>query len=90
MSPWPEYVNVIKSDVANVKNLYFDGCKSGAFTAAMFLSYFVPKNIIKTWVHFDITHSYTGNLSNGNTTILMINLLKRLSFFKKNCRWIKI
>ena len=77
---WSEYVDVVKSNVANVKNLYYEGCKNnGAFTAAMFLSYFVPKHLQNKWVHFDITHSYTGSYSNGNTTILMINLLKHLS-----------
>jgi leucyl aminopeptidase len=81
LPPWPEYINNVKSDKANVKNLYFDGHKGsgGAFMAAMFLSYFVPKHLHNKWAHFDIGHNYTGNLSNGTSTILMINLLKRLS-----------
>jgi leucyl aminopeptidase len=80
LNGWPEYVDVIKSNVADVKNLYFHECpNSGTFTAAMFLSYFVPKHLQNKWVHFDICHNFTKNLSNGNTTILMINLLKRLS-----------
>jgi leucyl aminopeptidase len=81
LPPWSEYVNNVKSERANVKNYYFDGHKGsgGAFMAAQFLSYFVPKRLQNKWVHFDITHSYTGSYSNGNTTILMINLLKRLS-----------
>ena len=76
---WPEYVADIKSNVANVKNTYFKNCKkSGAFMASMFLSYFVPEKLRDKWVHFDITNSY-DNYSNGNTTILLINLLNRLS-----------
>ena len=47
--------------------------------ASMFLANFVPKNLIDKWVHFDITHIYTDHFSNGNCTILLINLLKNLS-----------
>lgn len=80
LPPWPEYVDNVKSNVANVKNLYFEGCKnSGAFMAAIFISYFVPKHLHDKWIHFDITHSVTGNLSNGTATILLLNLLKQLS-----------
>jgi leucyl aminopeptidase len=75
---WPEYVADIKSNVANVKNSYYKNCKkSGAFMASMFLSYFVPENLRDKWVHFDITHS-CDKYSNANTTILLINLLKKL------------
>ena len=76
---WPEYVADIKSNVANVKNSYFKNCKkSGAFMASMFLSYFVPEKLRDKWVHFDITHRF-DKYSNGNTTILLINLLNRLA-----------
>jgi len=80
LPPWPEYVEDIESDIANVKNLYYNNCKqSGSFMAGMFLLKFVPKELQNRWIHFDITHSYSGHLSNANTTILLINLLKYLS-----------
>jgi leucyl aminopeptidase len=76
---WPEYVEYTKSAVADVKNLYFDDCqKSGTFMATMFLSNFVPEKLRDKWVHLDVTHSYTGHLSNGNCTILLMNLIHSL------------
>lgn len=80
LPPWPEYVQYTKSDVADVKNIDMGECsKSGSFMATMFLLNFVPLDLRGKWVHFDITHSYSGHLSNGNCTILVMNLLKRMS-----------
>lgn len=78
--PWLEYMELTKSDVANVQNNDSTNCpKSGTFMGALFIANFVPKKLIDKWIHVDVTHNYTGHLSNGNTTILLINLLKRLS-----------
>jgi leucyl aminopeptidase len=80
LPPWLEYMELSKSQIANVQNNNSSSCsKSGAFMASMFLANFVPKNLIDKWVHFDITHIYTDHFSNGNCTILLINLLKNLS-----------
>lgn len=77
---WPEYVELIKSNVANVQNNNSAACtKSGTFMASMFILNFVPLKLRNKWIHFDITHGYTGHLSNGNSTILIINLLKKIS-----------
>jgi leucyl aminopeptidase len=80
LPPHLEYMELTKSDVANVQNYDSTKCsQSGAFMATMFLANFVPNKLIDKWLHIDINHNFTGNLSNGNTTILLINLLKRLS-----------
>lgn len=80
LPPWIEYMELVKSNVANVQNNNSNKCpQSGAFLAAMFLANFVPKNLLDKWLHLDINHNFTGHLSNGNVTILMINLLKKLS-----------
>jgi leucyl aminopeptidase len=76
---WDEYIEYTKSNIADVKNLYYDECeKSGTFMATMFLSNFVPKYLLKKWIHLDITNSYTNHYSNGNSTILLMNLIKEL------------
>lgn len=80
MPSWPEYTDYTKSNVANVKNFDFGNCnKSGTYMATMFLLNFVPPKLKNRWVHFDISNSYTGHFSNGNITILLINLLKYFS-----------
>lgn len=74
---WPEYMKYTKSDVANVKNNDFTGCKRpGGFMASMFLMNFVPDP--KNWIHFDISNFYTGSLSNGNTCLLILYLTRHL------------
>ena len=79
MPPWPEYMQSIESNVADVKNIDSNCEKSGTFMASMFLLYFVPIPLRKKWVHFDVTHSYTNHLSNGNCTFLILNLIKLLA-----------
>lgn len=76
---WPEYMELVKSNVANVQNNNSSSCKkSGSSMAAMFLLNFVPDRLKNKWIHFDITYNYTSHLSNGNITILMMNLLKKI------------
>lgn len=48
---WDEYKEMVKSDVADLKNIGERG-KAGTITGAAFLQYFVPKDI--PWVHLDI------------------------------------
>jgi leucyl aminopeptidase len=47
---WPNYDDMLKSDVADVANSP-DGGFAGAITAALFLQRFVPKDI--QWAHLD-------------------------------------
>lgn len=73
---WPEYMEHIKSDIADLKNSSFKTCeKGGGFMATMFLAHFVKNRNI--WVHFDLTHVLNKhNMSTCNglqTAIELIN-----------------
>ena len=48
---WEEYADLIKSDIADVKNI--GGREAGAITAAKFLERFTDYN----WIHLDIAGS---------------------------------
>lgn len=48
---WDEYLDMVKSDIADLKNIGERG-KAGTITGAAFISYFVPKGV--PWVHIDI------------------------------------
>jgi len=81
MPPWPEYATYIKSNVADYKNGDFNSCKkSGGFMAAMFLSAFLPTQLRKKWIHFDVTHtdSIEGLESNCNTFATATDLIGSL------------
>ena len=56
-----EYVELTKSDIADVRN-YFPDVKSGTIMAGAFLSNFVPPNT--KWIHLDI--GGVSFLDNGN------------------------
>lgn len=76
---WPEYRIYAKSSVADYKNFMFSDCRrAGGFMAAMFLLNFVPENLRSQWVHFDVSNNYTGHYSNGNCTLLCLEVLLRL------------
>lgn len=79
LPPWKEYLELVDSNVADAKNLFFECKKADTFMAAMFLLKFVPKRLHDKWIHFDITHFYNGHVANGNITILLLNLLKEIS-----------
>ena len=51
MPMWEEYVEMTKSNIADVKNLSINS-KAGAIMAGAFLSNFIPKNT--SWLHLDI------------------------------------
>lgn len=78
MPAWPEYMEFTTSEVADVQNNDSSKCKAGAFMASMFLLQFVPKELRKKWMHFDVTHNYIHHLSSGSSTILIINMIKSL------------
>ena len=55
LPPWPEYMENVKSEIADLKNAKFTSCeKGGGFMATMFLAHFVKNR--NNWVHFDLTH----------------------------------
>ncbi|MBA4310519.1 MAG: leucyl aminopeptidase, partial [Chlorobiaceae bacterium] len=64
---WDDYNSLIKSEVADVKNL--GGKYGGAITAAKFLEYFVDKDI--PWAHLDIAGPAMPNRSSSYTEKLM-------------------
>jgi leucyl aminopeptidase len=81
MPTWPEYKEYTKGEVANVKNFGFSDCKrAGTYMAAMFLLNFVPEKLKNRWIHFDVTNIVTDKVVNGNSTLLMINLLDYISY----------
>jgi len=78
---WDEYEPLIKSDIADIKNL--GGPYGGAITAGMFLQHFVDYN----WMHFDIAgaaflkspDSYRGQKGTGVGVRLIYDFLKNRS-----------
>lgn len=73
---WDDYNYLIKSDVADVKNL---GSRwGGAITAAKFLENFVDKKI--PWAHLDIAGPAMANDFNNYTKKFMTGFGVRLLF----------
>ncbi|MCL4111832.1 UNVERIFIED_CONTAM: hypothetical protein GTU68_018088 [Idotea baltica] len=78
---WREYGEMLKSDIADLKNL--GGPTAGQITAAKFLEHFTDYN----WMHIDIAgpawlHSKRGYLSKGGTGVgvrLMYHFLKKMT-----------
>lgn len=54
MPAWTDYLQFIKSSVADVKNYGFDCNNSDGLMASIFLMNFIPSEYRKKWVHFDI------------------------------------
>lgn len=73
---WDDYHSLIKSDVADVKNV--GGRWGGAITAAKFLENFVDEKI--TWVHLDIAGPAMFNSSNNYSKKYMTGFGVRLLF----------
>ena len=76
MPMWDDYNELIKSDVADVKNV--GGRWGGAITAAKFLEKFVDKNI--TWCHLDIAGPAMANNYNNYSKKYMTGFGVRLLF----------
>ncbi len=78
---WDEYMDMIKSDVADLKNL--GGAEGGAITAGKFLENFVDY----PWVHLDIAgpamlssnDSYRTKGGSGVGTRLLFNLMQEIT-----------
>ena len=83
---WPEYKNMIKSDIADIKNIGVGG--AGTITAAAFLSNFVGDY---PWVHLDIAGtawkqrgtSQKGYIKNGATGVGVMLIVELLSNWNK-------
>jgi len=74
---YEEYTNATKSNVADFKNYDFEPYnKNSTYMAAVYLLNFVPKHLKPWYVHFDISNSFPKGFSNGNVTILIMNLIK--------------
>jgi leucyl aminopeptidase len=75
---WEEYAQMIKSDVADIKNI--GGAEAGAITAGKFLECFTTY----PWLHFDIAGSaylmaednYRGKYATGVGVRLMVDFIK--------------
>jgi len=80
---WPEYIELIKSDIADLKNISGEG-EAGSITAAMFLKEFIGEC---RWAHIDIAgvdminrpHPYLGKGASGIGVRLVVEALKNLS-----------
>ena len=78
---WDEYSDLIKSDIADLKNI--GGPAAGAITAGKFLQHFTDY----PWFHFDIAgvgflhrpDSYRGKNASGYGVRFIFDYLKRLS-----------
>ena len=78
---WEEYDELIKSDIAEIKNV--GGSSAGAITAGKFLQHFIDY----PWFHFDIAgvgflhkpDSYRGKNGSGYGVRFMFDYLKKLS-----------
>ena len=78
---WDEYAKLIKSDIADMKNI--GGPVGGAITAGKFLEKYTDYN----WMHFDIAgpafinsnDSYRGKNATGVAVRLIVDYVKNLS-----------
>ena len=78
---WDEYGELIKSDIAEIKNI--GGAYAGAITAGKFLQHFVDY----PWMHFDIAgpaflgakDSYRGKGGTGYGVRLLFDFFKKIS-----------
>lgn len=81
---WSEYDDLIKSDIADIKNI--GGASAGAITAGKFLSHFVDY----PWIHLDIAgptftkekYGYRGKGATAMGVRLLYEFIK--NFYEKN------
>ena len=71
--PWIEYMNYIKSNIADVKNSGYNCKKGDDLTASLFLMNFIEKKYRNKWIHIDIRMVSSNNelnIAEGFGTIL--------------------
>jgi leucyl aminopeptidase len=80
---WKEYQEMIKSEVADIKNIGSENGEAGTITASAFLKEFVGET---PWIHLDIAgvdqakaHPYLGTRGSCIGTRLVVETLKRIS-----------
>lgn len=80
MPTWTkQYAHVLKSDVADLNNSP-RSC-GDSFVATLFLKEFVP--VGAKWIHFDLAHSATASVPNGNGIRTVIGIVERYLSSKK-------
>ncbi len=77
LPPWDEYMDIAKSNIANVQN-NTNKISTGAYFPVMFMLHFLPDNLKSKYIHFDICHNWRNNLARGNCVQLGIELISRL------------
>lgn len=73
--PWIEYMEYIKSNVADVKNSGYTCKNSDGLMASLFLMNFIPPSYRNKWIHFDIrlgSYNNTLNIADGFASYLAI------------------
>lgn len=81
---WKEYGEMIKSDIADIKNIGSESGEAGSITAAKFLEEFVGET---KWAHLDIagvdnvstTHPYLSKGATGTGVRLVVETLSHLA-----------
>ena len=71
--PWIEYMNYIKSNIADVKNSGYNCKKGDDLIASLFLMNFIEKKYRNKWIHIDIrmiSNNNELNIAEGFGTIL--------------------
>jgi leucyl aminopeptidase len=75
MPPWVEYMEYIKSNVADVKNSGYTCKNSEGLMASLFLMNFIPPSYRNKWIHFDIrlgSYNNSVNIADGFASYLAI------------------
>jgi leucyl aminopeptidase len=75
LPPWIEYMEYIKSNVADVKNSGYSCKNSDGLMASLFLMNFIPPSYRNKWVHFDIrlgSYNNSVNIADGFASYLTI------------------
>ncbi len=76
---YEEFSKATISNVADYKSFGYDKYNiNSTYMAGIYLLNFVPTALKQHYVHFDIANSFSKNISNGNCTILIINLINSI------------
>jgi leucyl aminopeptidase len=72
MPTWTDHDDILESNVADLVNDPIN-C-SDAFTAALFLKQFIPKNT--DWLHIDLSHEFDNHIPRGNGIQTIISVIR--------------
>jgi len=77
--PWTDYLQLLKSNVADVKNSDFACKNSDGLMSSIFLMNFIPIQYRKNWVHFDIRlNSYNNNVNIADGFASFYNMILKI------------